>query len=120
MATLSTVDTSLYEAAKVDGASVFQRILHIDIPELLPMAILQLILSASNLMNVGFEKVYLLMNDLNRSSAEIISTYVYQRGLIDQDYSYASAVGLFNSVVNLVLLVLVNTISRRISETSLW
>ena len=110
----------LHEAATIDGASRLQRLVHINLPGILPTAVVLLIMNCGSLMSVGFEKVYLLMNDLNRSSAEIISTYVYQRGLIDQDYSYASAVGLFNSVVNLVLLVLVNTISRRISETSLW
>ena len=120
LAALTAIDPMLHEAATIDGASRLQRLVHINLPGILPTAVVLLIMNCGSLMSVGFEKVYLLMNDLNRSSAEIISTYVYQRGLIDQDYSYASAVGLFNSVVNLVLLVLVNTISRRISETSLW
>ena len=120
MATLSTVDTSLYEAAKVDGASVFQRILHIDIPELLPMAILQLILSASNLMNVGFEKVYLLQTELNKAASDIIAVYVYEQGILNAKYSYSTAIGLFNTIVNVVMLVIVNVICKRISDVSLW
>ncbi len=120
MAALSGVDPELHEAATIDGASRLQRVLHINLPSLMPTAIVLLILNAGGLMSVGFEKVFLLMNDLNRSSAEVISTFVYQRGLLDRDYSYASAIGLFNSVINLILLVLVNSISRKVSDTSLW
>lgn len=120
MAALSGIDPMLHEAATIDGASRLQRIWHINLPGILPTAVILLIMNCGSLMSVGFEKVFLLMNDLNRSSAEIISTFVYQRGLIDRDYSYASAIGLFNSVINLIMLVLVNSISRRISETSLW
>ena len=116
MATLSTVDTSLYEAAKVDGASVFQRILHIDIPELLPMAILQLILSASNLMNVGFEKVYLLQTELNKAASDIIAVYVYEQGILNAKYSYSTAIGLFNTLVNIVLLFIVTRIARKVAD----
>ena len=116
MATLSTVDTSLYEAAKVDGASVFQRILHIDIPELLPMAILQLILSASNLMNVGFEKVYLLQTELNKAASDIIAVYVYEQGILNAKYSYSTAIGLFNTLVNIALLVIVTRIARKVAD----
>lgn len=87
LATLSSVDTSLYEAAKVDGASVFQRILHIDLPALVPMAVLQLILSASNLMNVGFEKIYLLQTDLNKPVSDTIAVYVYEQGILGAEYS---------------------------------
>ena len=116
MATLSTVDTSLYEAAKVDGASVFQRILHIDIPELLPMAILQLILSASNLMNVGFEKVYLLQTELNKATSDIIAVYVYEQGILNAKYSYSTAIGLFNTLVNIVLLFVVTRIARKVAD----
>ena len=116
MATLSTVDTSLYEAAKVDGASVFQRILHIDIPELLPMAILQLILSASNLMNVGFEKAYLLQTELNKAASDIIAVYVYEQGILNAKYSYSTAIGLFNTLVNIALLVIVTRIARKVAD----
>ena len=116
MATLSTVDTSLYEAAKVDGASVFQRILHIDIPELLPMAILQLILSASNLMNVGFEKAYLLQTELNKAASDIIAVYVYEQGILNAKYSYSTAIGLFNTLVNIVLLFIVTRIARKVAD----
>ena len=116
MATLSTVDTSLYEAAKVDGASVFQRILHIDIPELMPMAILQLILSASNLMNVGFEKVYLLQTELNKAASDIIAVYVYEQGILNAKYSYSTAIGLFNTLVNILLLIIVTRIARKVAD----
>ena len=120
MAALAGIDPQLHEAAIVDGASRLQRIWHVNIPGILPTAIILLILNSGSIMNVGFEKVFLLKNDLNRSAAEVISTLVYQRGLIDRDYSSASAIGLFNSVINLVLLVTVNQIARRASETSLW
>lgn len=116
MATLSSVDPALYEAAKVDGASMFQRILHIDIPELLPMAILQLILSASNLMNVGFEKVYLLQTELNKAASDIIAVYVYEQGILNAKYSYSTAIGLFNTLVNIALLVIVTRIARKVAD----
>lgn len=120
IAALSGIDPMLHEAATIDGASRMQRIWHVNLPGILPTAIILLIMNCGKLMSIGFEKVFLLMNDLNRSSAEIISTYVYQRGLLDRDYSYASAVGLFNSVVNLIMLLSVNAISRKVTETSLW
>ncbi|MCG7216458.1 ABC transporter permease subunit [Paenibacillus mucilaginosus] len=120
LAALSGVDPSLYEAAKVDGASRFQKILNVDIPGIMPAAVIILILSVGNIMAVGFEKMYLLQNPLNLSTSEIISTYVYKIGLLNANYSFATAVGLFNSVINLVLLLVVNTIARRVSNTSLW
>ena len=110
MACLAAVDNSLYEAAKIDGASMFQRILHIDIPELVPMIVLQLIMSAGNLMNVGFEKVLLLQTELNKATSDIIAVYVYEQGIINAKYSYSTAVGLFNTVVNIILLIVVNRI----------
>ncbi len=116
LATLANVDTSLYEAAKVDGASVFQRIRHIDIPALLPMAILNLIMSAGSLMNVGFEKVWLLQTDLNKATSDVIAVYVYQQGIENAKYSYSTAVGLFNTVVNLILLFVVNRIASKTSD----
>ncbi len=116
MATLSNVDTSLYEAAKVDGASLFQRILHIDIPELRSIMVLNLIMSAGGLMNVGFEKVWLLQTDLNKATSDVIAVYVYQQGIENAKYSYSTAVGLFNTAVNIVLLIAVNKIASKISE----
>lgn len=116
LATLASVDLSLYEAAKVDGASVWQRIRHIDIPALLPMAILNLIMSAGALMNVGFEKVWLLQTDLNRATSDIIAVYVYEQGIEHAKYSYSTAVGLFNTAINLILLIVVNQIAKKHSD----
>jgi len=116
MATLANVDTSLYEAAKVDGASMFQRILHIDIPELTSIMVLNLIMSAGGLMNVGFEKVWLLQTDLNKATSDVIAVYVYQQGIENAKYSYSTAVGLFNTAVNIILLIVVNKIAGKISE----
>lgn len=116
LATLSAVDTSLYEAAKVDGASVFQRIRTIDIPALLPMALLNLIMSAGSLMNVGFEKAWLLQTDLNKATSDVIAVYVYQQGIENAKYSYSTAVGLFNTAVNLILLFIVNKIASKAGE----
>lgn len=116
LATLASVDTALYEAAKVDGASVFQRIMHIDVPALLPMIILNLIMSAGSLMNVGFEKAWLLQTDLNKATSDIIAVYVYQQGIENAKYSYSTAVSLFNTVINLILLIVVNRISKKVSD----
>lgn len=116
MATLANVDTSLYEAAKVDGASLFQRIIHIDIPELAPIMVLNLIMRAGGLMNVGFEKVWLLQTDLNKAASDVIAVYVYQQGIEHAKYSYSTAVGLFNTVINIILLLIVNKLAGRISE----
>ena len=120
MAALSGIDPQLHEAATIDGASRLQRVWHINLPGILPTAVILLIMNCGSLMSIGFEKAFLLMNDLNRAAAEIISTFVYQRGLIDRNYSSAAAIGLFNSVINLILLFVVNTIARRVSDTSLW
>lgn len=116
MATLSNIDTSLYEAAKVDGASLFQRIKNIDIPELTSIMVLNLIMSAGGLMNVGFEKVWLLQTELNKATSDVIAVYVYQQGIENAKYSYSTAVGLFNTVVNIILLIMVNKIAGKISE----
>ena len=113
LATLANVDPGLYEAAKIDGASVFQRIMHIDIPELLPMAILNLIMAAGGLMNVGFEKVWLLQTELNKATSDVIAVYVYEQGIERANYSYSTAVGLFNTVINLILLFIVNRIASK-------
>jgi putative aldouronate transport system permease protein len=116
MATLATVDAAQYEAARIDGASMFQRILNIDIPALTPIMVLQLIMSVGGLMNVGFEKVWLLQTDLNKATSDVIAVYVYQQGIENAKYSYSTAVGLFNTAVNIVLLILVNKVAKRISE----
>ena len=116
MAALANIDTSLYEAAKADGASLFQRIRHIDIPGLTPIMVLNLIMSAGSLMNVGFEKVWLLQTDLNKATSDVISVYVYQQGIENTKYSYSTAVGLFNTVINIILLLLVNRMAGRISD----
>lgn len=118
MATLSSVDSSLHEAAKVDGANTLQRILHIDLPALVPMIVIQLIMSFGNLMNVGFEKAFLLQTDLNKATSEIIATYVYEQGMLRSMYSFSTAVGLFNTAVNVVLLFVVNKIAKKAADIS--
>lgn len=119
-AVLSNVDPELYEAAKIDGASRMQKIVHIDFPSLIPMIVMLTILNFGSIMSVGFEKAYLLQNNLNMETSELISTYVYKRGLIDAQYSFSTAVGLFNSVINFVLIVTVNFIAGKVGETSLF
>ncbi len=119
-AALSAVDPSLLESAQIDGATRLQRIWNINIPTILPTIVIMLILNCGSLLSVGYEKVFLLQTDANLSSSEVISTYVYKFGLIKNDYGFSTAVGLFNSVVNSILLLTVNAVSRRISETSLW
>lgn len=119
IAALAAIDPSLYEAATMDGASKWQKMLKIDIPLLMPTATVMFILRMGSVMNVGFEKVYLLQNNLNTASSEIISTYVYKMGLVSSQYSLSSAIGLFNNLINLVLLVSVNYISKKMSDTSL-
>lgn len=117
---LSGIDPQMHEAAKIDGANKLQRILNVDIPTIMPTMVVMLILNVGNLMSVGWEKIYLMQNALNLSTSEVISTYVYKIGLQDAQYSYSTAVGLFNSLVNLILIVGVNTITKRIDGTSLW
>ena len=120
IATLSSVDPSLYEAATMDGAGKWKKMLHVDVPALMPTVTIMLILRMGSVMSVGFEKVYLLQNTLNSSTSEIISTYVYKMGLISNQYSLSSAIGLFNNVINLALLLLVNAISKKISDNGIW
>jgi len=119
-AALSGVDPQLLEAATLDGAGRMQKIWHVNLPALLPTIVIMLIMNCGNLLSVGYEKIYLLQNALNAETSEVISTYVYKTGLVNAQYSFSTAVGLFNSAVNLVLLILVNTVSRKISDTSLW
>ncbi|MCL2057975.1 MAG: ABC transporter permease subunit [Oscillospiraceae bacterium] len=120
LAALSAVDPQLYEAATVDGASKFQKMVYIDVPMLFPTMATLLILRSGNIMSVGFEKVYLMQNPLNLLFSEIISTYVYKIGLLNAQYSFSSAVNLFNNVINFILLVTVNQISKYVSNNSLW
>lgn len=120
IAALSAVDPQLYEAAVVDGANKWQKMRYIDIPMLVPTAITLFILRIGSVMSVGFEKVYLLQNDLNIGASEIISTYVYKMGLKSNQYSYSAAIGLFNNVVNFVLLLSVNFVAKKMGDTSLF
>ncbi len=121
MAALAGCDQELHEAAQIDGATRFQRVLYVDIPAILPTAIIMLILDCGRVMNIGFEKVYLMQNSLNLSYSEVITTYVYKMAFGgNANFSYSTAVGMFNSVINFVLILLVNQISRKFSDTSLW
>ena len=120
MAALSAVSPELHEAAIVDGASKWKRIWNIDIPAILPTAVIILIMNVGSVMSVGFEKVYLLQNDANLAASEIFSTYVYKIGIQSAQYSYSTAIGLFNNVINFVLLISVNQLSRKWTGSSLW
>lgn len=120
LAALAGVDPALHEAAKVDGASRFKRIFSVDIPAIAPTIAMLLILSIGNLMSCGYEKVLLMQTDGNLATSEIISSYVYKVGLIDGDYGLSTAVGLFNSVINVVLLVIANFTSKKLSNQSMW
>ena len=120
LAALAGIDPSLYEAAKMDGASRWRKIIHIDIPGITPTIVILLILALGGIMSVGFEKVYLMQNSMNADSSEIIATFVYKIGLINSNISYATAVGIFNSIVNTILLVSVNAAAKRIGQSSLW
>lgn len=117
---LAAVDQELHEAATVDGANIWQRIRYIDIPSILPTAVILLIMSCGHILTIGYEKVLLLQNDLNMATSDIISTYVYRIGLNSMQYSYSTAIGIFQSLVSLILLVIVNKISDKVSETSLF
>lgn len=120
IATLSGVDPQLVEAAVIDGASRMQKIWHVDLPCLFPTIVILLIFSLGSLLGVGFEKVLLLQNSLNMGTSDVISTYVYRLGLVNTQYSFTTAIGLFNSVVSFILLVSVNRLARFLSGTSLW
>lgn len=120
LAALSSIDPSLYEAATIDGASNWQKIKAIDIPMLAPTAIILLILRVGGLMGLGFEKVYLMQNSLNITNSEVISTYVYKIGLQSAQYSYSAAINLFSTIINFILLITVNEISKKVSDNSLW
>lgn len=120
LAALSAIDPTYYEAATMDGASRIQKILNIDLPLLLPTAMILLILRAGSLLSIGFEKVLLLQNPLNLAGSEVISTYVYKVGMLNFQYSYSTAIGLFNTVVNLIILLSVNWFSKRYTKTGLF
>lgn len=120
IAALSAVDISLYEAAALDGANRFQKVLHVDIPCILPTIVISLILSAGNILSIGFEKVYLMQNPANYTSSEIIATYVYKTGIEQAQFSFSTAVGLFNAVVNCTILLIVNKLADKISGNSLF
>ena len=120
LAALSAIDPTYYEAATMDGASRMQKILNIDLPLLLPTAMILLILRAGSLLSIGFEKVLLLQNPLNLAGSEVISTYVYKVGMQNFQYSYSTAIGLFNTVVNLIILLSVNWFSKRYTKTGLF
>ena len=120
LAALAGIDPELQEAAYIDGANIWQRIWHVDIPGIMPTAIILLIMNAGGIISVGFEKVYLLQNPLNMSASDVISTYTYRVGLTDMNYSLATAVGLFQSVISFALMIIVNKISKKVTEVALW
>lgn len=122
IAALASIDPSQHEAAIVDGASKLERVWYVDLPGILPTTITMLLLNAGQLLNVGFEKVYLMQNNLNLGASEIISTFQYKQALstVVPNYSYATAIGLFNSVVNLIVILLLNRVAKSASGVSLW
>ncbi|MEG0580013.1 MAG: ABC transporter permease subunit, partial [Niameybacter sp.] len=116
----SGVSPELHEAATVDGATKLKRIWHIDLPTILPTIVTLLILNCGSVMSMGFEKAFLMQNPLNMENSEIIATYVYKMGLINAEYGFSTAVGLFNSVINCILLISVNKIAKKIGQDGLW
>ena len=123
VAALTSVPEELYEAARIDGASRFKMVLHVDLPALAPTITILLILRLGSIMSLGFEKAWIMQNNLNLRTSELISTFVYKQGLAaggPTDFSYAAAIGLFNSLVNLALIIIVNRVARKLSDTSLW
>ena len=120
IAALASVDQELYEAASIDGASRMQKIIHISLPCIMGTIIIMFIMRIGSLMSVGFEKVYLMQNSVNLSASEVISTFIYKNGIQKGQFSYSTAVGLFNSVINFTLLMLANFVSKKATKTSLW
>ncbi|MBQ8230859.1 MAG: sugar ABC transporter permease [Lachnospiraceae bacterium] len=120
LAALAGVDPALHEAADIDGATRMQKIIHINLPTIMPTIIIMLILRMGQIATVGYEKVYLMQNDLNVSTAEVISTYVYKRGLINLNYSFSTAMGLFNNVINVTMLLIANKVSKKVSGSGLF
>ena len=120
IAALAGVDYQMHEAAMLDGATKLQRILHIDIPTIMPTIVMLFILRMGKVMNVGFEKVFLLQNSMNMEASDVLSTYVYRTGMLNNDYAFSTAVGLFNSVINIILLVTFNHLAKKVTKNSLW
>jgi putative aldouronate transport system permease protein len=120
LAALAGIDQDLYEAATIDGAGRFKQMLHVTLPGIMPTIIILFILRMGSMMNVGFDKIFLLYNPITYETSDVISTYVYRKGILEANYSFSAAVGLFNSVINFVLLVATNKISKKVNETSLW
>ena len=120
IAALASVPMEQIEAARIDGATRLQIIWHVNIPYILPTIIIMLIFSCGGILGVGFEKILLLQNDLNLSRSQVISTYVYEIGIRGGQFSYSSAIGLFNTIINVTILAIVNEIARRFGETSIW
>lgn len=120
LAAISGINPSLYEAAKVDGANRFRQIVHITLPGMMPTIVILLILRMGSMMSVGYEKIILMYNPLTYETADVISSYVYRKGIFEAGYSFGAAVGLFNSVINFALLIAANYLSKRFSETKLW
>lgn len=120
LAALTAIDTELYEAVTIDGAGRWKQFVHITLPGIAPTIVILLIMSIGRMMSEGYEKVILLYNPSTYETADIISSYVYRRGLVEANYSFSAAVGLFNSIVNLILIVTANYASRKVNETSLW
>ena len=120
MPTLSSVDSQLYNACKIDGAGRWQIIWHVDIPALIPTIIILFVLSMGNFSNTRFEKIFLLQNGLNLPVSEVIATYVYKIGIISNKFSFSAAIGLFNTVINLFFLFYMNKISKKFADISLW
>jgi putative aldouronate transport system permease protein len=120
IAALVGVDVEMHESAKIEGASRLQRLWYINLPSIMPTIMIVLILNVGQMMNIGFEKAFLMQNSLNLATADIISTYVYKIGIQGAQYDYSTAINLFNSVINCILLFTVNTIAKKAGETSLW
>ena len=120
LSALAGVDQELYDAAMIDGANRWQQTIYVTIPSISSMIIIRLLLRLGHVMSVGYEKVMLLYNELTYETADVISTYVYRKGLVSYEWSYSAAVGLFNTIINLILIIMFNKISKKVSEVSLW
>lgn len=120
IAALAGVSKELQEAAVVDGASRWKRIWHVDLPSIRPQIVILLIFNVGNILNIGYEKIYLMQNDLNIQKSEIISTFVYKVGLVNADYGFSTAIGLFNALISIVLIAIANMIAKKTAETSIW
>lgn len=120
IAALTGIAPELYEAATIDGAGRLKKMWHVSLPGILPTVVIMLILRVGSMMSVGFEKIILLYNEVTRETADVISSFVYRRGLLEGDYSYSAAIGLFNAIINFTLLIVSNKVSKKLSETSLW